>query len=330
MPSTGFLAKLLAASLALTAATGAPSAQAADSSRPHLDLAFCIDTTGSMQSELDVVKGKMKELVAKLAGQKPAPEIRVGLVAYRDRGDEYVTRVFPFSPDVDRVVKDIANLRAGGGGDGPEAVNQALHTALNDLSWDSKNSTTKILFLIGDAPPNRYPGDFDWRKESTQAISRGIQINTIGCGELDSYGDREGPGVFREIARLADGKFESLTYRHEIVSAGGRKEVIVTSGGSAFRVKAGAEADWKAGAVALKSRGLAEAKTAGPFTRATGGGMPFAAMPASSAAMAGSPVPYLEGAGLGLTSRRENNLDEVLLNGARDAMARSKSRATGR
>ncbi len=66
--------------------------QSAD--RPVLDLAFLIDTTGSMGGEIEMVKKKTKDLVAKLASGKPAPVVRVGLVAYRDRGDEYVTKVF--------------------------------------------------------------------------------------------------------------------------------------------------------------------------------------------------------------------------------------------
>ena len=90
--------------------------------KPKIDLAFCIDTTGSMQGEIDVVKTKTKEIVAKLSGTKPIPEIRVGLVAYRDRGDTYVTKVFQFSGNVDQVVKDISSLQADGGGDEPEAV----------------------------------------------------------------------------------------------------------------------------------------------------------------------------------------------------------------
>src|SRR5687767_3851086 len=51
--------------------------------RPHMDLAFCIDTTGSMQGEIDMVKAKVKDLVAKLSTGKPAPIVRVGLVAFR-------------------------------------------------------------------------------------------------------------------------------------------------------------------------------------------------------------------------------------------------------
>ncbi|MCC7530548.1 MAG: VWA domain-containing protein, partial [Candidatus Melainabacteria bacterium] len=174
--------------------------------RPVLDLAFLIDTTGSMGGEIEMVKKKTKDLVAKLASGKPAPIVRVGLVAFRDRGDEYVTKVFPFSDDIDKVVKDITALNAAGGGDTPEAVNQGLHSALNDLKWTDNKRASKLLFLIGDAAPHIYPGDYSWETESKNAISRGIQINTIGCDGLDSGGT----SVFEKIAKLSDGKFETL------------------------------------------------------------------------------------------------------------------------
>src|SRR5277367_4072258 len=116
---------MLSLSTSLSKATAAPESK----SRPHMDLAFCIDTTGSMQPEIDNVKAKVKSLVSKLGSGTPAPVIRVGLVAYRDRGDQYVTKVFPFTENIDDMVKDISQLQAAGGGDGPEAVNQGLHSA---------------------------------------------------------------------------------------------------------------------------------------------------------------------------------------------------------
>src|SRR4029453_15365505 len=189
------------------------------------------DTTGSMQGELDVVKNKMKELVAKLSSSKPVPDIRVGLVAFRDRGDESVTKVFQFTEDIDKIVKDISNLEAGGGGDGPEAVNQALHSAITDLSWDASNKATKVLFLIGDAGPHMYAGDYNWKTECSKAIGRGIQINVIGCNRREQFPNGQGTDVFKKIAKLTGGRFETLAYRQEVVRADGRRDTLISSGG---------------------------------------------------------------------------------------------------
>lgn len=294
--------------------------------RPVLDLAFCIDTTGSMGGEIEMVKKKMKELVAKLASGKPAPIVRVGLVAYRDRGDDYVTKVFPFSDDIDKVVKDITALNAAGGGDTPEAVNQGLHSALNDLEWTKNKKASKLLFLIGDAGPHIYPGDFNWETEAKNAISRGIQINTIGCDGLDSAGT----GVFEKIAKLSDGSYETLAYRQEIVNAEGKKETLITSAGATYRVKAGAEAAWKAGAKDLAAKGLAApapaesmAGRSRALSRAAFTSSPaMMSLDSAAAGAGGAPGGYAASYSI---NRGDSNLDDVMLNAAKNKLKKDSS-----
>ena len=311
----------------------ASTAQETEKVKPHIDLAFCIDTTGSMQGEIDNVKAKTKEIVAKLAGGKPTPVIRVGLVAFRDRGDQYVTKVFPFSEDIDKVVKDISSLAAQGGGDGPESVNEALHVAVNDLKWADDKKTLKMLFLIGDAAPHKYANDYDWRTESKTAIGKGIQINTLACEGLQSY-PQEGIECFKEIAKLADGRFENLAYRQEVVEKDGKRETIVSSAGKMYRVKGapGAAGDaWRDGMDKLTARGEAEAiaapaafPTSAMARRASGrmaGGGGAMLMSAPGAPMAGFAAAdsYMGGGG---GSRRDSNLADVVLQATKEAAAK--------
>ncbi|HEY9786910.1 MAG TPA: vWA domain-containing protein [Candidatus Obscuribacterales bacterium] len=303
------------------------------SDRPHLDLAFCIDTTGSMGGEIEIVKKKTKELVAKLASGKPAPVVRVGLVAFRDRGDEYVTKVYPFSEDIDKVVKDISDLRADGGGDALEALNQALHASLHDLHWTENKKASKLLFVIGDAGPKNYPNDYNWETETKQAISRGIQINTIACDGLDSLGN----SVFQRIAKLADGKFETLAYRQEVVNAAGEKETLITSGGATYRLKKGAESEWKAGASELAAKGLADKVTASAAPASPGRLRSYLGGPRLSGATSGTIVPaatggaeFADSASLGAVAeraadRRDSNLDELMLNLAKAKMKKDSA-----
>ncbi len=301
----------MAAAAVFSASTvnGVP-ADAKGGERPHMDLAFCIDTTGSMQNEIDMVKTKTKELVAKLASGKPTPIVRVGLVAFRDRGDAYVTKVFPFSDDIDKVVKDISGLQAAGGGDGPEAVNEGLHVALNSLDWGKEKDTAKLLFLIGDAGPHDYPNDYKWEDESKKAIARGIQINTIACAGLESYPAEKGADVFRQIAKLTDGKYDTLAYRQQVIGSSGRRETVVTSGGAAFKMRAG-ETDWKAAAAS------------GKLDKAEFAAAPMASMAATSEGKAISRVrgfaydAYGGSAGSAGLSRSDSNLDDIVLNAAR-------------
>jgi len=271
-----------------------PVLHAGKGTRPRLDLAFCIDTTGSMQGEIDTVKTKVKSMVAKLSSAQPKPIVRVGLVAYRDKGDDYVTKVFPFSDDIDKVVNDIADLNADGGGDRPEAVDAGLHAALNDLEWDADRHTAKLLFLIGDAPPHSDRHDYDWKTESLQAGARGIRINTIGCDGLEAATD-EGFAVFKQIASSTNGNFQTLSYHQEVIDAAGQRETLITSGGVTYRVKPMAKDDWKTGAEALVAKGLA------------------------------APAPSLQGATngtIGAQNRGDSNLDDVMLTGAQQLIGK--------
>jgi len=297
------------------------------SGRPHMDLAFCIDTTGSMQGEIDMVKTKTKSLVAQLSHGNPAPIVRVGVVAYRDLGDAYVTKVFPFSDDIDKVVKDISALKADGGGDGPEAVDRGLHAAIKELQWGSDKHTAKILFLIGDAGPHGTASDLDWRADCRAAIASGIQINTIGCAGLEGYSAPSGVDVFKQIAHLADGKFESLAYRQETVDSLGRKSTIVNAGGAAYALSRSSTVgdDWKKEVAAgsmkpiappsgmVATAALSAAPASAPrFARAKMSTMMAGAggnLGESAAAFAGAPM---------LQSRSDNNLDDIMLRDARE------------
>ncbi len=304
-----------AAVFSTASVNGAPAdAKESKGDRPHMDLAFCIDTTGSMQHEIDMVKTKTKELVAKLSTGKPAPVVRVGLVAYRDRGDAYVTKVFPFSDNIDQVVKDISGLQAAGGGDGPESLNEGLHVALNSLDWGKDKDTAKLLFLIGDAGPHDYPGDFKWDDESKKAIARGIQINTIACSGLESYPGPRGVDVFKQIAKLTDGKYDTLAYRQEVVNASGKRETMVTAAGATYKMRAG-ETDWKAAAAEghMDKAVFAAAPMASPML-SSGKMISRARGFAGGAAAGGGGGAFADS---GALSRSDSNLDEIVLNAAR-------------
>jgi Mg-chelatase subunit ChlD len=299
--------------------SGAP-AQAADDAkpRPHIDLAFCIDTTSSMGSEIENVKKKTKEIVAKVAGGKPSPVVRVGLVAYRDRGDAYVTKVFPFTENIDQVVKDISDLQAQGGGDAPESVNEALHVSVHDLKWSSDHKTVKLLFLIGDAGPHFYPNDYDWHTEARQAVANGIVINTIGCQGLESMMPAsQGIDVWKGIAQLADGKYEPLSYRHEIADASGKKTTIVSSAGHLYKVAPGAAGGWTAGADSLAAKGEAREVTAASLPMnmptALSGETRGVGKVARAAYAAASPAMQ------NFSSRDENNLTDLVLDATKAA-----------
>ena len=60
--------------------------------RPVVDVVFVLDTTGSMSGLIETAKEKIWSIASTMASAQPTPEIRIGLIGYRDKGDAYVTR----------------------------------------------------------------------------------------------------------------------------------------------------------------------------------------------------------------------------------------------
>jgi hypothetical protein len=127
----------------------------------------------------------------------------MGLVAYRDRGDAYVTRVVDLSSDLDTMYATLMDFAADGGGDTPESVNEALGDAIDRMTWSQDSSTYKVVFLVGDAPPHMdYSQDRQYPEILAAATQRGIVVNTVQCGGMP-----ETTQIWAEIARLGRGRY---------------------------------------------------------------------------------------------------------------------------
>jgi hypothetical protein len=130
------------------------------------------------------------------------------MVTYRDRGDEFVTRSYEFTPDVGDFYRNLSTVYADGGGDTPESLNEALHDALHEVEWRGGESV-QLIFLIADAPPHLdYSQDYDYAQEMEIAARRGIKIFPIASSGLDDQGEY----IFRQIAQYTQGRFIFLTY----------------------------------------------------------------------------------------------------------------------
>ena len=172
----------------------------------EVQVVFCIDTTGSMGGLLRGAQDKTWSICNQAAGGKPVPTLEVGLVAYRDRGDEYVTKITDLSRDLDSVHKELLGLKASGGGDAPESVNQALYDAVHGIKWSTDKKVLKIIFLVGDAPPHMdYKDDVKYPDTCKKAVEKGILINTIQCGN-----DAECTRYWKDIARRGAGAYAAI------------------------------------------------------------------------------------------------------------------------
>lgn len=174
--------------------------------RPRIDVVFVLDTTGSMAGLIAGAKAKVWSIANHLATAKPAPLIRMGLVGYRDRGDEYVTTVTPLTDDLDAVYGKLMGFAANGGGDTPESVNQALNEAVSQVAWNPDPAVYKVIFLVGDAPPHMdYGDDVHYPQTCIAAVRAGIVINTIQCGAaVDTH------TIWQDIAQRSEGTYAQV------------------------------------------------------------------------------------------------------------------------
>jgi Mg-chelatase subunit ChlD len=171
--------------------------------KPKMQVVFLLDATGSMSGLIGAAKDKIWSITSSLTQTDPAPEIEVGMIFYRDRGDQFVTKVIPLSTDLDDLYEKLMAINAAGGGDSPESVNQALYEGVNDIQWDDKKSTYKTIFLVGDCPPHMdYKDDVKYPESCSLANGKGIIVNTILMGN-----DPTASRIWKEIASKTNGEY---------------------------------------------------------------------------------------------------------------------------
>ena len=154
--------------------------QAMSKDKPF-DLAFVVDTTGSMGNHITQVKNTLSKIIEKLNSK--AKEWLAAFVEYRDLNEEFVSRVpTPLTKDTKKLQAGIDSLQAVGGGDFCEHVYSGLQTALTDLNW--RKGTDHHIILIGDAPAHNYTkeaANADSVKKLAQEKNAHIHTIVISC-----------------------------------------------------------------------------------------------------------------------------------------------------
>ena len=177
----------------------------AQTSPKKVDICFTVDATGSMGDEINYLKEDMMHIIQSLKKSSPCTEIRVGSVFYRDKGDEYVTRKFDFSPYAENALMFIGNQNAGGGGDFPEAVEEGLRVSNEELNW-SIEAVAKINFLILDAPPHaNEQGKI--QEQIRIAAVKGIKIIPITASGIDASTEI----LMKQMAIVTNGEYLYIT-----------------------------------------------------------------------------------------------------------------------
>jgi hypothetical protein len=207
MHSFKLVSTLLAGLLFATASHARkPAVTVPPVTKNQVELVFALDTTGSMGGLLDRAKEKIWFIASEVVRSQHQPDLRIGLVAYRDKGDRYITQIEPLSSDLDAVYEKLLSYRPEGGGDHPEHVNQALHDAVTKMQWSASPDVLKMVFLVGDAPPHMdYQDDIKHQDISRLAVRQNIYINTIQCGN-----HKQTARIWRTIAHNSEGRFASI------------------------------------------------------------------------------------------------------------------------
>jgi len=181
---------------------------AAPAAHQKLDISLIIDTTGSMGDEIAQIQQTIVSIAERIDQIQPRPELRFGLVSYRDRGDDYVTRVDDFTADVAAFQQRLLATRADGGGDEPESLNEGLHAAIQRVGW--ADDAVRLTFLVADAPPHLdYQQDYHYIQEARAAVAGGIKIYSIAASNSGPQAEY----IFRQLAQQTLGRFIFLTYQ---------------------------------------------------------------------------------------------------------------------
>lgn len=182
-------------------------------SNAGVDIAFVIDTTGSMGSAIDSVKIAATQLVNTVAAQTSAA--RFALVDYRDFASrtgaayDYPSKLDQdFTSDATTINGAIQSLALGYGGDLPETMYSGITSAF-DLAW--RPGVKKMVIVLADAPalsPEPFTGltgiDIILRSLSIDPVEvHVVDVGSATNAALQDIATRTNGGIYRTSPSLA-------------------------------------------------------------------------------------------------------------------------------
>lgn len=187
----------------------------AASAQRKIQVALLLDTSGSMDGLIGQAKSQLWNIVNEMAAAKAdgrAPEIEIALYEYGNdnlaASGNYIRQIVPLSKDLDKISEALFALSTNGGNEYCGAV---IAKSLKDLAWSSSNRDLKLIYICGNEPFNQ--GGIDYKGACKDAISKGIIVNTIFCGDA-----QEGINSFwKEGADLAEGKYFNINHNQATV-----------------------------------------------------------------------------------------------------------------
>lgn len=194
--------------------TSSIQAQHTTNQKAKIQVALILDTSGSMDGLLEQAKSQLWKMVNELATSKKnglTPSIELALYEYGKSTivatEGYIKQLVPLSSDLDLVSEQLFALKTNGG---DEYCGWAIKDATKELKWSDSNDDLKIIIIAGNEIFTQ--GSVDYRKACQSAISQGIVVNTIYCGDC-TEGIRY---LWKDAADLADGQYMCINQNDQV------------------------------------------------------------------------------------------------------------------
>ncbi|XP_069101067.1 uncharacterized protein [Argopecten irradians] len=173
-----------------------------------IEIVISFDTTGSMYSCLEEVRGRIQDMVQRL--QADIPGIRISVIAHGDYCDasNYIIKWIDFGATVPELCDFVKTVSLTTGGDADECYELVLRRAREVLSWTP--GSQRSLVIIGDSGPHEvgykyrdFVNDIDWRVEATELKKMGVRIYSVVVNAIPIP-------FYQHISHLTGGQVISL------------------------------------------------------------------------------------------------------------------------
>ncbi len=156
---------------------------AAQATTRDIDLALCLDTSGSMSGLIDSARQRLWALVNELALAEPTPHLRVALLTYGSPafGAEggFVQTAVPLTEDLDLISLKLFELTTAGG---DEYVARVTQVAAQQLQWSKDPKALKMIVVAGNESAEQ-DTSVSLEQACGLAIQQGIVVNSLYCSE---------------------------------------------------------------------------------------------------------------------------------------------------
>ncbi len=179
-----------------------------------IQVALLLDTSSSMDGLLEQAKSQLWKMVNELATSKKggqAPAIELALYEFGKStlaaNEGFLKQLVPLTNDLDLVSEQLFALKTNGG---DEYCGWVIQHATQNLKWSESNEDLKIIIIAGNEAFTQ--GNVDYKKSCKEAITNGIVVNTIYCGNCE-----EGIRYFwKDGADRADGQYMCINQNDEV------------------------------------------------------------------------------------------------------------------